>query len=62
MIPAGPRTTERRARAAAMRDAWEALSPETRRILAEMPRADRQRVVRAVADGKQCAPIAVGEP
>ncbi len=53
MIPAGPRTTERRARAAAMRDAWEALSPETRRVLAEMPREGRQQIVRAVADGRQ---------
>ncbi len=52
MIPAGPRTVARRARAAAMRTAWESLTPETRRVLMELPREDRQRITRAVADGR----------
>lgn len=62
MIPPRPRTVERRMHAAAMRAAWEMLTPKTRDILMEFPRADRQRITRAIVDGKQCAPIAVGEP
>lgn len=53
MIPPGPRTLRRREGRERMRAAWEALSPETRAILAEFPREGRQRVVRAVAKGKQ---------
>lgn len=62
MIAPGPRTEARREHAAAMRAAWESMTPETREILAQFPRADRQRITRAIVEGKRVAPIAVGEP
>lgn len=50
MIAPGPRTEARRAHAADMKRAWEMLTPEARDILMEFARAERQRIVRAVAD------------
>lgn len=50
MITPGPRTQARRERAARMRATWESLTPEVRATLLRFPRADRQRMLRAVLD------------